>query len=59
MHVEKLLGKVLTIAFIAGLLLGWTLIMHNAHAPWYIVWGFALLAIILIAASIIEVWRKL
>ena len=59
MHVRKLLGKVFAVAFVGGISIGWALIMHNAGAPWPVVWGMGLLAIILIAASIIEVWRKL
>ena len=59
MHVEKLLGKVFAVAFVGGISIGWTCVMYNAGAPWPATCAFALLAIILIAASIIEVWRKL
>ena len=59
MTIGKLLGKLFTIAFVGGISLGMTAVMHNAHAPRSVVWAFAILAIILIVSTIIEVWRKL
>lgn len=58
MPAGQLIGKVISIAFVAGLSLGWTIVLKNASAPPPVVWSMFILAAALTIAALIEVWRS-